>query len=65
MDTTLRVWLNSSEKRSIIAQLFLKAVMSNSIKQFYVVATALSALRMRRAKKRLTHSWPSKLKFRL
>src|SRR5215813_10818158 len=35
MDTTLRVWLNSSEKRSIIAQLFLKAVMSNSIKQFY------------------------------
>lgn len=29
------VRLKSSEKRSIIAQLFLKAVMSNPVKQFY------------------------------
>src|SRR5262245_33607415 len=34
-DATSKVALNSSEKRSIIAQLFIKAVMSNSVKHFY------------------------------
>src|SRR5262245_34417459 len=34
-DATSKVALNSSEKRSIIAQLFIKAVMSNPVKQFY------------------------------
>src|SRR5215510_11268241 len=34
-DTRLRVRLNSSEKRSIVSQLFLRAAMSNPAKQFY------------------------------
>src|SRR5262249_13123234 len=34
-NTTQRVRLNSSEKSSIVSQLFLRAVMSNPVKQFY------------------------------
>src|SRR5437763_11587280 len=34
-DTTVRAALKSSEKRSIVSQLFLKAFMSNSAKHFY------------------------------